>query len=1271
MAGLGTLTLDLVAKTGNFSQDMKRAGDTVDRESRRIETSIGSAMKSIAGLGAAAVAGITVGSVIGVGDAYVQMAAQIRNATTSQQEYEQVQKHLLETANTTYRSLQEAQQVYLDVGGALKAYGETTERALRITDSLSFSYTHNATAADKAATATNAFMKSLYEGKVSGDSWRSMLSAIPSIVDDLSKSLNVSKAEILTLGNAGKITIDQLKTSFDQSRESSENLANAMENSLNDGLTTLSNAWSVMVGELNLTYGITNKMAAGLGLLAENLDTVTVAGSAVAIMYAAKLTPSIAWSAVSFTGATIEAARYQVALARMSVQAASTSSSLTILSGVTRGVFAFMTGPAGLVITAAGVAAGYMAMRDSTEKATKKLIEQAAVADKTREELLKLQGVQKQSAIDDLTDAFEEQNKALRKSELAMGSRLIAIQNAMKGDVEATDISNKARLGVISYKDAIEQLNKLPISPELFKALEKEYQQYEKNRVAAQKTADAQANLGIKVKLLGNEVENTARKNDLLNASLNNGEKAANGAASAYDEYINKLRQKADEEKWVASYAERTGLSTNEARVFWDAKQANDGKVITQQQANELHALYLQSQATKQVDEARSKALETQRAQTKELEKQNKLTKNLGNGLVSNSHLKGLPIKSRESISGGSVRGYTAEFAQILGKELKGSINAFTSFNDKYHQGKGGRHPQGQAFDLRLNSGTNSARVDAQVKALADKYGYVVKTLDEYKNPSKNSTGGHLHVSVTGRKDGQKGAKAEIDIFDEIDNRAEQSAQNQLQLRLAVADEVTRIRMNLAEDIKEIDKAGYSDTEATSLKAKYRERAENDVAIAQLALKTKVDSYSDYLKTEEQLLRESYAARQVETLNDFDMSKEDRKKASDHLLQQLQIEADAIKRAEDFQVNNAFEAYLNQSEIVVKRYALERDEIAKTYRLTEATRQKLLEANKMGTFQELNNASSVISQMGLEAAQATMQRINPQQFAQYQLQNQYSQSSSDLTDAYNNQVSGINQLEDEQQRNAELLAAHEQYLQARAALDEQHAQQEKDLKDAQLDMQLASAESGFGSMTEMLRKSGEERSGIYRAMLVMEKSAAIARSIMAIQTGIAEASANPFPYNIAAMASVAAATTSIVSNIQAVSAGFYDGGYTGDGGKYVAAGIVHKGEVVWSQDDIARWGGVANVEAMRLGRSLGGYSDGGIVGSSSTRSFPNIDFTAQQPQIVINTPPGMSARTEQRDGKTYVTIEDVQDYLRDQVNRSNSDFNKDMRQNFNIQPKRP
>lgn len=58
---------------------------------------------------------------------------------------------------------------------------------------------------------------------------------------------------------------------------------------------------------------------------------------------------------------------------------------------------------------------------------------------------------------------------------------------------------------------------------------------------------------------------------------------------------------------------------------------------------------------------------------------------------------------------------------------------------------------------------------------------------------------------------------------------------------------------------------------------------------------------------------------------------------------------------------------------------------------------------------------------------------------------------------------------------------------------------------------------------------------------------------------------------------------------------FFGGGYTGTGSKYEIAGATHRGEIVFSKEDIARNGGLAATEAIRLGR-VPGYASGGVVG---------------------------------------------------------------------------
>ncbi len=85
-----------------------------------------------------------------------------------------------------------------------------------------------------------------------------------------------------------------------------------------------------------------------------------------------------------------------------------------------------------------------------------------------------------------------------------------------------------------------------------------------------------------------------------------------------------------------------------------------------------------------------------------------------------------------------------------------------------------------------------------------------------------------------------------------------------------------------------------------------------------------------------------------------------------------------------------------------------------------------------------------------------------------------------------------------------------------------------------------------------------------------------------------------------------AAVAGLFALVRAMSKGFATGGYTGDGGKYEPAGVAHKGEVIFSQDDVARNGGVAAVEAMRFGQQLPGLGTNGARGSGSSSSIPTI-----------------------------------------------------------------
>ncbi|MQU08613.1 prothage tail length tape measure [Pseudomonas helleri] len=151
----------------------------------------------------------------------------------------------------------------------------------------------------------------------------------------------------------------------------------------------------------------------------------------------------------------------------------------------------------------------------------------------------------------------------------------------------------------------------------------------------------------------------------------------------------------------------------------------------------------------------------------------------------------------------------------------------------------------------------------------------------------------------------------------------------------------------------------------------------------------------------------------------------------------------------------------------------------------------------------------------------------------------------------------------------------ETYAERVANIDEQARQSRVKLEEAKNQTLLIGASDFFGNMQALSQSSNSKLAAIGKAAAITQ---ATIDGYLAVQKALA---AFPPPFNFAAAAAVGVATAANVANIAGI--GFSGGGYTGSGGVNEPAGQVHKGEVVWSQADIRRFGGVAAVEALRKG----------------------------------------------------------------------------------------
>ncbi|MGV2868857.1 tape measure protein [Acinetobacter baumannii] len=899
--------------------------------------------------------------------------------------------------------------------------------------------------------------------------------------------------------------------------------------------------------------------------------------------------------------ATIATTAYSVAQSRFTTVATLGSRALGLVGGP--------IGAITLGITA--LAAGYMYFQDKAAKANQKLEEQAKVAERTDEALKKLSGNDKTKAVNDLTTAFKAQNEALEKSSFAVGAALIDIENYARGNKEVEKISQDARTGTISYSEAIERLNKIKLPTDLYEKLKTQAAQYDENSSKASLSAEKLKLFGVEVSLAGNKAQNAAVQVKNNTDELHSNANAADRAAKAQKGYFDSLRTevlKSNEELALLNlgYSEETVKKILELQK---AKQAvappGTTAIVTKEEMD------IVAQAQKALDVLKDKKDEltaAERKHTSELEKQQKVlsinakvqanaAKYNFSGIESKYNLPAGTLSAIHMIeSRGNARAYNKSTGATGGFQfLEGTAKQY-GVKDRYDLAQSAEGAgKYMSYLLKLFKGD----LEKAVRAYHAGEGNVQegKGIGKYNNQYWKDFQGYM-AGINGYTAGDISSKDFDKIIQDATKMAEEQANLRRQLENDVANEVTKIRNDLAKKLEDVDKANFSPERKEQIKAELRARADNDIAIAEQATKSKLDSYRDFLKTEEQLLTDSFAKRQFEAAHDLELTKEQRKAAVDLLAKQLQQELALIQIAREQRLFQARQFLYSEVDAIKERYRIEREQIDLTTKDEEERRERLSLSKAQERLEILDKAFQ--SSKNWDQTKADMTG-NSQQ---YQLNQTRTDRRAQSLNLANTQVAALDiQAKDP---NANMVALNAQREQIMKEHFERLKLIESTYQNDSMNLQLGYGASVTGALAGMFRNMLGESSSAYHVLYESQRAFALAQAGMNMWKAASDAYANEPGtwYQKAAAAAIATIKSgTFVSLIQAATPqGFADGGYTGNGLKHTPAGIVHKGEVVWSQDDIKRWGGVSVVESMRTS-SPSGYANGGYVSNNTSEAI--------------------------------------------------------------------
>lgn len=1213
-ASLGRLTLDLVARTAGFSEPLSQAERQAKNSGKGIAESMDLASLAVKGLGLA-VGGLSVASMVAYSEKVInagndiQKFSKLANASVSQFQY---YAKGAETAGISFESFADKMKDMQDRIGDFQQTGGGPLADFFTNIAPRVGVTIQQFQKLSGPEALQLFYNSLEKAGASTNDMKFYMEAIISDSSLLIPLLEKNGQGFKFWGDAAQ------KTGAIMSNDMVKSLADAKVN-----LQILDLQWQ------GLQATLINDAIPVIEAIAENWDKVEAGAAALATVIGVRLAAAFGLAGYQAAASLIQYTRYQVALARM---AGETITLTTATRGLGGAMVGLLGGPLGIIALGAQVAiAGvtYYAMTRRSNEATIAFDEQGASLDGLIGKYKTLNTLQ----LDNETKALADQYDALKTKFVVASSDLSAFMEALPISDEKiatyTKLAQQYQSGKLSsdaYYASVKGLNDL--SDEQLEKVRGLISAYSESKVKYDQVKEAQDAL--------------KRSTDQVSTSQRDQTKAVNDSAKAWlnltqkqREYITQINRDVMRDNYIKALVGR-GFSTDKANAFADAQvNANAEKAF-------------QTALPKDVVDATLKGFNLKnysfnKSELEAIAKVQGIAK--ANNFAQIEGLYGLPVGT---------------LAALVLQESGGNPNAVSPTGAKGLFQTTGIYRKGKDLSTVEKQAAAAAKFIAdgykEFGNFADAittYNSGVAGLKDYKNGGRSPD---KRKEIAGYAPGIQRWLAGVNGKTAVDNSILMPTQADILAQQLTAAQSMK---ELDDTRKQIDAQYY--TESEKLAKDHQDRIEKitQAYTGTKELKTRLGQ-EDSLYKEQMVKLDVNRQQQLNQLQAFETDRITQAKryydeeirlmqaSTEYLGKDKELRIDLLKRArdeemaqiqleQDQQLLSAQSNYMSETEYAIKRYQVELREIEK---IRDAKlRAGLLDANRMGQFQSLNQASDNVLQYGQNAAQNYYQNQDPQGFAKWSLQNQYSSEAGGLTGAYNDQVSGINLIQDEEQRNAQLLAAHEQYLQARTALDIKYADDEEKLRAAQLSMNLNYGEQIFGSMTDMLEASGDKQSGIYKAMFAANKAFAIAQSLVSIQQGIAQAAANPFPLNLAAMASVAAATAGIVSNITSV-AGVFHGGTD-----YVpkeASYLLDKGE-----------------------RVLSPRQNGDL-----TRYLNQRQNTSSGDVVINNNGSNKVTATRGADGKTYVTIDEVENYMIQSLNNPNSKTSKAMQQNYNAQRRR-
>lgn len=259
-----------VDKANEELKEIETVSQKLTSELGGLKTSFNAVTGALAALGL----GVTAQELAKTADEWASLNARVKISVGAHGDAKQAMADIIDIARSTNSNLTATGDLYsrlTKIGHEMKI---PQNEILQLTKTINQAIQVSGGSAEGAEAAITQLQQALASGVLRGDEFNSMMEQSPRLTQALADGLHVTTGRLRVMAGEGKLTTEVVTKALLSQSATIQKEFSQFPATIGGSIENLKTAWTVFIGELDQTHGVSAKVAEALGWVAKNLDEI-------------------------------------------------------------------------------------------------------------------------------------------------------------------------------------------------------------------------------------------------------------------------------------------------------------------------------------------------------------------------------------------------------------------------------------------------------------------------------------------------------------------------------------------------------------------------------------------------------------------------------------------------------------------------------------------------------------------------------------------------------------------------------------------------------------------------------------------------------------------------------------------------------------------------------------------------------------------------------------------------------------------------------------